>query len=432
MKQYLRILAEIHERPWAITDRSMRTILDVLERPVADLEAVAARIGRPLENTGNRVEMRGPVAILGVEGPLFRFANLFTEISGATSVERLATDFTAALDNPQVQHIVLNVNSPGGQVDGINELADMIRYGSSRKPVTAYVDGLAASGGYWLAAAANRIVANESSFLGSIGVVATITDNRDAQERQGVKRYEIVSSQSPLKRTDIRTEEGKLQIQAIVDSLAELFIGRLAAFRSVSRETVAEKFGRGGMFIARQAVDAGMADAVSNFEALVTDLSAPTQVFPITVRNATQGTMTVKLTPMTFDATGQPIFPKEEPMADTTIPAPAPAAPATTPTPPTASAERARIRAIVTCEEARGREQLAQQLAFTTELDPESVRAILHSAPVTATPVPANPLAASMAQLPNPQVGVNGDADDTPQAEVLSILKYVPKRNRVA
>jgi ClpP class serine protease len=292
----------------------------------------------------------------------------------------------------------------------------MIRYGSSRKPVTAYVDGLAASGGYWLAAAANRIVANESSFLGSIGVVATITDNRDAQERQGVKRYEIVSSQSPLKRTDIRTEEGKAQIQAIVDSLAELFIGRLAAFRGVSRETVAEKFGRGGMYIARQAVDAGMADGVSNFEALVTELSAPTQIFPVAAQAVTTGTLTVL---------------QEEPMADTTTPAPAPAAPATTPT-PTASAERERIRAIMQCEEARGRDQLAQTLAFTTELDLESVRAILRTAPVTATPVPAKPLAAGMAQLPNPQVGVKGDNDDSPQAEVLSILKYVPKRNRVA
>jgi signal peptide peptidase SppA len=443
MRSLLHILAEIQERPWAITQAAMSTILDIVERSACDVDAVAARIGKPLENTGGRVEMHGNVAVLGVEGPLFRYANIFTAISGATSIENLSKDFKAALDNPMVSQIVLNVNSPGGQVDGINEFADQVRAGAAKKPVTAYVDGLAASGGYWLASAASQIIANESAFLGSIGVVVSVTDNRDAQERQGVKRYEIVSTQSPLKRTDIRTDEGRAQLSAIADSLAGLFIGRVAQFRGTTADDVMSNFGRGAMLPARAAIAAGMADGIGSFEPLMSRMvDSPTRsiIFPSAAARAASLSQEAPM------ADTQRNDPPAAPPASPAVHNPNPAPPATTVAAvngvlttgtitvlnnPVAD-DRHRIAAILNCEEAQGRENLARTLALETDHDVETVRRILKAAPAAqAAPPKANALETEMQRLKNPTVGVGTGEQDTPAAEADRVLRFVPKQRRI-
>jgi signal peptide peptidase SppA len=442
MRSLLHILAEIQERPWAITQAAMSTILEIVERSAVDIDAVVARIGKPLENTGNRVEMHGNVAVLGIEGPLFRYANILTEVSGATSIENLSRDFKSALDNPAVAQIVLNVNSPGGQVDGINEFADQIRAGAAKKPVMAYVDGLAASGGYWLASAASRIVANESGFLGSIGVVVSVTDNRDAQERQGVKRYEIVSSQSPLKRTDIRTDEGRAQLSAIADSLASLFIGRVAQFRGTTADDVMTNFGRGAIVPARSSIAAGMADEIGSFEPLLSGLvsTAPRPIlFPSAAARAAS-------LPQEAPMADQPRNdPPAAPPAPPAVPNPNPAPAATLPVVaplvegrvipggllPSVTADRQRIAAILNCEEAQGRETLARTLALETDQDVETARRILKAAPTAQAPPKGNALEAEMARLKNPTVGLGDGAPDTPSAEADRVLRFVPKQRRV-
>jgi signal peptide peptidase SppA len=422
---HLRILTQLHDRPWAITARALNTILAIVERDApVDLEAVAARLGRPLENTGNNVQMHGSVAVLGVEGPIFRKANLFTELSGATSVELLSRDFHAALDNSMVSQIVLNINSPGGQVDGIGEFADQVRAGAAKKPVTAYVDGLAASAAYWIASAAQSIVANESAFLGSIGVVATITDRRDAQERQGVRQYEIVSSQSPNKRADVRTDEGRAQIQDVVDALAEIFIGKVAQFRGTTPESVIAGYGGGKILVARQAIAAGMADQGGTFESLLAALRSgermPTAIF---IGQPKPGRVAQEPPLPAADVSQE-----EGPMAEQPTQA-APAA-AVNPDP---GAERQRIAAILTCEEAQGREALARTLALETDQDLETARRILRAAATNSAPTTAkeSPVAAAMKQLKNPEVGAGNEAvEDTPQVEAQRILAFVPRQHR--
>lgn len=115
----MRVLMAIYDRPWLITSEALETICGVAERREVDLEAVAARLGRPLENAGGNSYVRDGVAVIGIEGPLVRYADLFSEVSGATSVESVAADFQAALDAGNVRQILLNVNSPGGQVNGV-------------------------------------------------------------------------------------------------------------------------------------------------------------------------------------------------------------------------------------------------------------------------------------------------------------------------
>jgi ClpP class serine protease len=215
-------------------------------------------------------------------------------ISGGVTVETLAQDLTAALDDPAVRSIVLHIDSPGGEINGMHELADMVYASREIKPITAYVGYLGASGGYWLASAASRVVADATAMLGSIGVVSVVRDPTKTPS----KDLEFVSSQSPHKRSDPTTDVGRAAIQARIDALAEVFIADVARNRGVSAATVAESFGQGRLIVGAAAVAAGMADALGSYEGVIAALSAPAPYpYALPAIAATRG----KETPVTID-----------------------------------------------------------------------------------------------------------------------------------
>jgi signal peptide peptidase SppA len=267
------VRAHVVGSPWAITEDSLATILTIVDRRNESVEAISAKLGRPLDNT-HAVTVRDGVATIPVDGPLFKRADFFSAVSGATTYEQLATDLTAALEDPKVSAIVLAIDSPGGEVTGVSELAALIRAASERKPVVAHVEGLGASAAYWLASAATEVVTGETGILGSIGVRMTITDRREADAARGTKTYEIVSSQSPSKVSDPSTEDGRSRIQATLDALAGVFIAEVARYRGVSEETVLGQFGQGGVLVGADAVEAGLADRVASYEAVLAGLAS--------------------------------------------------------------------------------------------------------------------------------------------------------------
>lgn len=230
-------------------------------------EAVAAKLGRPLQNAQD-VRVRDGIAVIPIVGPIFRYANVFTQVSGATSIEIFARDLRVALDDPSIRGIVLEINSPGGQVDGVNEAAEMIA--AADKPTVAYVSGMGTSAAYWLASAADRLVIDATARLGSIGVVVAI--DRDRKAKEGV--IEIVSSQSPMKRPDVNTPEGRGAIQAQVDAIADVFVDAVARFRDVDRATVLSEFGGGSVKVGTQAIEAQMADSEGSLERTIAQLAA--------------------------------------------------------------------------------------------------------------------------------------------------------------
>ncbi|MEN5208014.1 S49 family peptidase [Stenotrophomonas terrae] len=258
-------------QPWLIQREALETVLSVAQR-YGDAEALETKLGRPLDNA-RTVTMRDGVAVIPVTGPIFRYANLFTAISGATSTQVLATDIQAALDNPYVKAIVLDFDTPGGVATSINELAEQIAAGRERKPIKAYVGGAAASAGYWLASATGEIVVSETALLGSIGVLMSYIDSRERDAKAGLKQVDIVSSQSPDKRIDPDTDEGRAKVQAMVDGLATVFVDAVARNRSVTAETVMADFGRGGVLLGQQAIKAGMADRIGSLESVIAELA---------------------------------------------------------------------------------------------------------------------------------------------------------------
>jgi ClpP class serine protease len=281
MPIYPHILSEIARTPWAIMPSSLRSIVGAAEgklsaadypnfhgAPQEEQQAVSAMLGTKSE--GARMSsVRDGIGIMQINGPIVPRADLFTEMSGLTSVDRLSAEFSALAVDPSVRRILLVMDSPGGAITGISEFASQIE--TSEKPVTAYVYGMAASAGYWIASAADEIIGNDTAMVGSIGVVMGGRKSADDE-------WEMVSSQSPRKRPNPETEDGRDELQNTLDGLAEVFIETVARNRNVSAETVIEKFGRGGMVLPKEALRVGMIDGVSTLASYLEAIAAPTYV----------------------------------------------------------------------------------------------------------------------------------------------------------
>jgi ClpP class serine protease len=265
-------------QPWLMMPDALDNLLTISDR-MGDPVALATKRGERLDET-RRVTMRGGVAVVPITGPIFRYANLFTEISGATSTQILATDIQRALDDPKVKSIVLNIDSPGGVASGINELAEMIYAGRDRKRIVAYIGGIGASAAYWVASAASEIVIDEASLAGSIGVVveAVIED----EKKTGRTRYQIVSRNAPNKRPDLGTEEGRAKMGETIDAMAEVFVGKVARNLGVAAEKVPAMGDNGGIRVGADAVKHGLAHRVGSLESLITELAKPATTFPRT------------------------------------------------------------------------------------------------------------------------------------------------------
>jgi ClpP class serine protease len=264
-----RALQAVLSAQWCITPDYLGLIADIAEREheyAGNLQALEAKLGRPLGNT-MAASVRDGIAMIPIEGPLFKRASFFQAMSGATDYTTTARDLTAALEDPNVKAVMLQIDSPGGEVGGLSDLVAMVR--GANKPVWAHIDGTGASAAYWLASAASRVTASATTVVGSVGAMMGMTIK---EPKAGEKTYRFISSQSPLKNAGPDTEAGAKRIQALVDDLATVFLNDLAQNRGKTAEFVAENFGQGDVMVASKAVDSGMIDAVSTFEAAFAEL----------------------------------------------------------------------------------------------------------------------------------------------------------------
>lgn len=259
-----RFFQSLADQVWAVQSPAVLHELAQIAQRQGSVHAIERRRGQRAEDA-RHVRIRDGVAIVPIMGPIFPRANLFTEISGATSLQTMAQDLQKMAERTDVKAVLLNVDSPGGVVTGVDEMAGMIAEVAAQKPVTAYVGGTGASAAYWLAAAANEIVVSRTGQVGSIGVVATIPKQQTPDE-MGVMDFEIVSSNAPEKRPDPETSEGRRAVIERIDEIERIFIDSVAENRGVSRETVIKDFGRGNVMVGGVAVRRGMANRIGTFE----------------------------------------------------------------------------------------------------------------------------------------------------------------------
>lgn len=208
------------------------------------------------------------IAVIPVRGPLMKSWSWLSWLFGASTYDEISYDLEVALATPAVRAIVLDVDSPGGEVAGVDELAAKIRAGTDQVPIVAMASGTIASAAYWLGSAASTIRITPTTMAGSIGVITTMYDDTEWLKMLGIERVEIVSTQSPKKRMDPTEPEGRADIQRIVDALAAGFIRDVARYRAIDEDQVIADFGGGSVLVGQGAVDAGLADAIDTMDAL--------------------------------------------------------------------------------------------------------------------------------------------------------------------
>jgi signal peptide peptidase SppA len=478
----LRVLGRLADAHWAIRREQLEEMLSIASRSDVQstiVQALAAQPTRALTDTTSMV-VRNGVAVIPFIGPAFRYASFFTEICGATSYERTMLAFQSALDDPKVKSILFEIDSPGGEVTGCGELAQAIFNARGSKPIVAYVGGEACSAAYWVASACDHIVAAPTAVLGCLGVVGVYTDRTAADEKAGVRRYEIVSSQTPNKRPDMTTKAGRDLVQAQMDSLADVFLGDVATYRGVSPDQVAKQFGEGGVFIGADAVEAGLADELGNLEETISDLTSNRKSFLEDTKSGSKshGNLNSRAAPAAASKDsimGQKLRAKVDavkasgaaddedeaaiaaavaavngekvPVAKKgegeKMPAPAKTDDSSDDeddsaktdemddgdgpddesdpkdkeedkkqkaTAPSAGSDpKARIRAILEHDEAKGRDDLAKHLAFDTDLDVDACAKLMAVSPRANAAPAKRSLSADMRSVPNPRVGAAAD-----------------------
>ncbi len=198
-------------------------------------------------------------------------------VFGIVALEKWMKRFQGFLNDPSVAAIVLDVDSPGGSVPGVQEAADQIFLARGKKPVVAVANSLAASAAYWLSSQASELVVTPSGEVGSIGVYALHLDWSEALKQAGIKPTFIKAGKYKAEGNPYEplTDEAKEAIQEKVDHAYSDFVKAISRARGAAPATVRSGFGQGRTVTAKAAVEAGMADRVESLDATLKRLGSP-------------------------------------------------------------------------------------------------------------------------------------------------------------
>ncbi len=272
--KYERILQYVNATPWAILPSKMTELLSVLAYRSAghsfSPEEIRARIGAS-SGAAPAATRGGGVAVLPIRGVIAHRMGSMDESSGGTSTERLTTMLRQVVADASISTIVLDVDSPGGTVPGVQELADEIFVARSKKRIVAVSNSLMASAAYWIASQAHEIVSIPSGTVGSIGVFTVHEDLSAALEKEGIKvtlisagKYKVAGNPfEPL------SEEEQAVIRSRVDAAYDRFAADVARGRGVSVNAVKNGFGQGRALIATEARSVGLIDGIATLDAVI-------------------------------------------------------------------------------------------------------------------------------------------------------------------
>ena len=211
------------------------------------------------------------IAVIPIHGSLVKRALGMDAASGLTSYSEIASMLDAALADPQVRGILLDIDSPGGEASGSFELSRRVREVAAVKPVWAVANDAAYSAAYALAASAQRLFVTETGGVGSIGVIALHVDQSVKDAKDG---YRFTAITAGAHKNDYSPHEplsdtARTELQGEVDRLYTLFTDHVAAMRGLDIGAV--RATEAGLFFGNQAVTQGLADGVQTLDATLTE-----------------------------------------------------------------------------------------------------------------------------------------------------------------
>jgi signal peptide peptidase SppA len=289
------------------------------------------------------------IAVITISGTLVKKASWMDAESGLQSYETIRTMLADARDDPGIRGVLLDVDSPGGEVGGLFDLADEVYAVREQKPCYAIANDEAFSAAYALASSAQRLFVTRTGGVGSIGVIAVHMDQSGWDEKVGRKYTAVFAG---ARKNDFSThqplsDDARANLQGEVDRLYEMFVASIARNRGLAPALIRKT--DAGLFWGEKAISAGLADQVGSFDGALAAVTQAAKGFRQSRATASAGAQigeekeetTMAQTPDTkpADAPASVAAPAEtKPAAETS----APAAPAAAPAPePVASAPAA-------------------------------------------------------------------------------------------
>ena len=212
------------------------------------------------------------IAVVEMSGALMKN----DQTCGPVGMQTIGKWIQEADINTDVSGIVLKIDSPGGTVNGTEELSSIIK--NTKKPIVALVDGMAGSAAYWIASAANTIIMNgDTSLVGSIGTMARIPDMKVALEKAGINIHEIYASTSTDKNIDlIKALQGDYSgyQSNVLNPLNKAFTGSVSKNRKGKIDLENENVLTGKHYFAKDAIKYGLADSIGNMDDAIAYIQA--------------------------------------------------------------------------------------------------------------------------------------------------------------
>jgi signal peptide peptidase SppA len=269
--KYQRISSYVASTLWAIHPSKLAEVLAVLAFRAAGHEfseaEIEARIGARTA-AAPTASARGAVAVIPIRGVIAHRMGAMDDTSGGTSCERIGAMIDQAAADPGIGTIVYDLDSPGGTVPGIQELAAKMFALRGQKIQIAQVNSLAASAAYWLASQCDERVCMPSGTAGSIGVYTAFEDLSKALEKEGISvelisagKYKVEGSPfSPL------SPEARAVKQAGVDAAYAQFTADVGRGLGVSAKAIQGGYGEGRALGAKDALAAGLIDRIATMD----------------------------------------------------------------------------------------------------------------------------------------------------------------------
>lgn len=209
------------------------------------------------------------VGVVSIQGALIPGAAGFFSYFGYVGYGDIREALMAAVMNPEVKSIMLNMDTPGGAVSGCEECANLIAEIAALKPMMVFADNQLCSAGYWLAASAGKIFVGATTTVGSIGVIGKTAEFSKARAAAGIT--DLVVRSGPYKQLingiEPHSNLAVSILQEQVDAVANVFLDNVAAARGMSAQAFDAKLGQGRVFTGKKAVEVGIADGLATYDA---------------------------------------------------------------------------------------------------------------------------------------------------------------------
>lgn len=310
-----RFIAWCLATPWALMPERMAAYASVLAHKYGNVAVQAGHKGDWHDASvaeANAASSRGSgrrsgaIAVIPVHGTIVQRASQIDICEGGTSTQQVSAALREALADETVSQILLDIDSPGGSVYGVQELANEIA--QAKKPVVAIANSLAASAAYWIGCAASEFYVTPGGEVGSIGVWMAHQDWSKALDEMGVKHTMISAGKYKVEGNPYQplAEEAQQFMQSRVDDYYGAFTKGVAKGRKVSIEKVRNGMGQGRVFGADQSLAESMIDGIMTFDEVVKKMSK-------SMRSG--GGSNAELPVPEVQAEAEPVIPQPEPVS---------------------------------------------------------------------------------------------------------------------